>query len=70
MTKLGTKRTPSKYCVKWKHDKSKCYDEYKEAIIGGKKYLVWYSRCSEILRIGNQTVRVANRIFKSNVVDK
>jgi len=56
MPKIGDIRKPSKRCVKWEHDRSKCYDEYKEATIGGKKYLVWYIRCQELVRIGNKII--------------
>ena len=69
MPKIGEIRKPSKMCAKWKHDKSKCYDEYKEANFDGlrdthgKKYRVWYSRCSELVRIGNQVCGIANKVI-------
>jgi len=65
MAQIGDIRRPSKYCVKWEHDRSECYDEYKEATIGGKKYDVWFGRCSELVRIGNKVCGKMGKITKS-----
>jgi len=63
MLKLGDIRKPSKWCVKWEHDRSKCYDKYERRIIGGKKYSVWVCYCQEERRIGNQACGIANKVI-------
>ncbi len=62
--KVGDIRKPSNYCVKWEHDKSRCYDEWGEKTIGGKKYLVWSGHCQELERVVNGALRVVNMVMK------
>lgn len=62
MPKIEDIRRPSKRCVKWEHDRSKCYDIYEKRIIGGKEYSVWIYRCSELVRIGNQVIGKVNKL--------
>ena len=64
MPRLGKTKKPSSHCVKWKHDRSKCYDRYEKMMFMGKEIEHWSIHCQELDRVANQAVRSVNRIFK------